>query len=132
MMKVCEECEIRFEANRAPRRFCGKPCAQRSNARKGRGVSGLRGRHRLKTGRRVDRDGYFRVLTGSHPFKRKTHYMLEHVRTMETSIGRRILLSEVVHHRDHNRQNNALSNLELMDRSTHSKLHAKRARDASR
>jgi HNH endonuclease len=79
-----------------------------------------------KGGRTVDTDGYIRVWAPDHPWPRKG-YMLEHVRTIELQIGRRISRNECVHHRDGNRQNNDLANLDLMTRSAHSKLH--RAKD---
>jgi len=47
-----------------------------------------------------------------------------HVVAMEKSIGRRLRPNEVVHHIDHDRSNNELSNLMLMSRSEHSSLHA--------
>lgn len=47
-----------------------------------------------------------------------------HVVTMEEVIGRRLEKDEVVHHIDHNRFNNDLSNLQLMTRAAHAALHA--------
>jgi hypothetical protein len=76
-----------------------------------------------KGGRDVDRDGYIRTYAPNHPWPRQCGYVREHVRIMELSIGRRIKADEVVHHRDHDRQNNSLANLELMSRGRHSRLH---------
>lgn len=42
---------------------------------------------------------------------------------MELMIGRRLMRGEVVHHKDHNRQNNALENLELQQAGAHSRQH---------
>ena len=78
-----------------------------------------------KGGQRVDRDGYIRLYLPNHPWPRRGGYVLAHVAAMEISIGRRIKQSEVVHHKDGNRQNNALSNLELMTASKHSSIHRK-------
>ena len=47
-----------------------------------------------------------------------------HVVAMEEAIGRRLEKDEVVHHIDHNRSNNDLSNLQLMSRAAHAALHA--------
>ena len=80
-----------------------------------------------KGGRLIDRDGYVRVWAPDHPWPR-SGYMMEHVRVMELKIGRRLTPKECVHHSDHNRQNNAPENLELLTRSEHSKLH--RSKDA--
>lgn len=47
----------------------------------------------------------------------------EHIHLMEMKIGRRILRSEVVHHKNENPLDNAVENLELMTRSEHMKHH---------
>jgi len=78
-----------------------------------------------KGGSIVDRDGYVRTWAPDHPWPR-SGYINEHVRVMELKIGRRILSTECVHHKDHNRKNNSLENLILMLRSEHSKLHRKK------
>lgn len=75
-----------------------------------------------KGGKITDRDGYVRSWAPNHPWPRKG-YMMEHVRIMELKIGRRLLRSECVHHKDHDRKNNSPENLQLMTRSEHSKLH---------
>lgn len=46
-----------------------------------------------------------------------------HVVTMEQHIGRRLAKDECVHHIDENRSNNELSNLRLMTRAAHTRLH---------
>jgi hypothetical protein len=42
---------------------------------------------------------------------------------MELAIGRRLRRGEVVHHRDHDRRNNSLENLELRGAGEHSREH---------
>ena len=49
--------------------------------------------------------------------------VLVHREVMEQAIGRKLLASEVVHHKDHNPENNALENLEIKDWVTHAKDH---------
>jgi hypothetical protein len=83
----------------------------------------------------VDRDGYIKRYAPDHPWPRKGGYVREHVRIMELHIGRRIEKGEAVHHKDHNRQNNSLENLELVKHGDHSSLHRhedmhRRRRDA--
>jgi hypothetical protein len=46
-----------------------------------------------------------------------------HVVLMEELLGRSLSRDEVVHHKDHNRSNNELANLELMTRSNHTRMH---------
>ena len=64
-------------------------------------------------------NGYMEYTRGEHKSRSV------HVVTMELHIGRRLYSNECVHHIDHNRANNDLSNLQLMTRSEHSSLHAK-------
>lgn len=45
---------------------------------------------------------------------------------MEQAIGRSLASNETVHHKDEDPLNNEITNLEILDRSTHGKLHAKR------
>lgn len=75
-----------------------------------------------KGGRIIDRDGYVRTWAPNHPWPRKG-YLLEHIRVVELSLGRRLLPSECVHHKDHDKKNNALENLEILNRGAHSKMH---------
>lgn len=63
-------------------------------------------------------NGYVEITRG--PNKGKS----EHRSKMEAHIGRKLLTSEHVHHKDKNRSNNELSNLELMTASDHAKHHA--------
>jgi ribosomal protein L40E len=74
-------------------------------------------------GCRYDKDGYLRTYAPDHPWPRGSGYVQEHVRVMELHIGRRIGPDEVVHHRDHDRLNNELSNLEVLPRGKHSAQH---------
>ena len=47
----------------------------------------------------------------------------EHRLVVEKDLGRKLEFNEVVHHIDNNKRNNELSNLEVINRCTHSKLH---------
>ncbi len=64
-------------------------------------------------------NGYFEITRGPNKGR------LQHVVIMEEHIGRKIRVDECVHHKDGQRDNNALSNLELLSRSEHARLHAK-------
>lgn len=46
-----------------------------------------------------------------------------HRYVMENYIGRKLLSSELVHHKDDNRNNNRIENLEIVSRSEHMKIH---------
>lgn len=49
--------------------------------------------------------------------------VMEHRHFIEQSLKRQLLPTEIVHHKDGDRANNALSNLELLDKRAHDKLH---------
>jgi hypothetical protein len=50
-------------------------------------------------------------------------WMLEHRWLMEQHLGRRLTSNEHVHHKDLSTDNNELSNLQLMTKSEHRRLH---------
>lgn len=53
----------------------------------------------------------------------KVNYRHEHRVVMERHIGRPLRSDEIVHHKDGNKRNNAIENLELMTQSQHCKAH---------
>lgn len=62
--------------------------------------------------------GYIEITMGENKGR------LQHIIIMEGLIGRRLYSNECVHHKDENRSNNNIDNLELMTRSEHAKFHA--------
>ena len=70
------------------------------------------------TGYRVTSQGYLTFTRGD------AECVLVHNLLGRMLIGRKLNPDEVVHHRDHDRQNNSLDNLQVMTSSDHSKLHA--------
>ena len=80
--------------------------------------------HMWKGGRMISTHGYVLVRAQGHPKAYSHgHYMQEHILVMEKHIGRYLDNNEVVHHKDGNRQNNNIENLELMTRSQHMVYH---------
>lgn len=67
-----------------------------------------------KGGRLIDKDGYVNIYCPDHPNRRKhTPYILEHRLVMENHIGRYLHPREVVHHKNKDKADNRIENLEL-------------------
>lgn len=71
------------------------------------------------------RDGYISIYFPDHPKCNKEGYIMEHDLIMECIIGRHLLADEVVHHKNHIRNDNRKENLELMTIREHAALHMK-------
>ena len=70
-------------------------------------------------------EGYLYFCDKDHPLSRGNSGMvLYHRHVASLSIGRWVSSDEVVHHKDENRLNNSPSNLEVLSRSEHSRIHA--------
>jgi hypothetical protein len=61
----------------------------------------------------VDPEGYVWIYRPGHIQAYKSGICIEHRMVMSDFLGRKLLPSENVHHKDGNRQNNAIENLEL-------------------
>jgi hypothetical protein len=84
---------------------------QRSGPRSGAQHTGWKGGRRLV-------GGYWYVYAPDHPLATKQQYVLEHRLVIEDRLGRYLLPTEVVHHIDGNRQNNAPENLMVFARNS--------------
>lgn len=83
-----------------------------------------------KGGRNIDKDGYIQIYKPEHPFAGPSGYVLEHRLVMEQHIGRYLERHEIVHHKNRNRQDNRIENLELISSlSEHRKLHGEEDRN---
>lgn len=70
-------------------------------------------------------DGYVKVYVPDHPYATKDGYVMEHILVMERAIGRYIKRDEVVHHKNHIRDDNRISNLQLMTFKEHCSMHSR-------
>ena len=78
---------------------------------------------RWKGGRTITSEGYVLIRNNKHPANRRG-YVAEHRLVMEKHIGRYLTKEEVVHHKDHNKENNDINNLMLLpNNSEHLKMH---------
>lgn len=78
-----------------------------------------------KGGRWIDKAGYVYVRAPEHPTVYANGFYPEHRLVVEKAIGRSLSRDEHVHHRDGDKQNNDLSNLEVLTAREHGLLHPK-------
>jgi hypothetical protein len=123
MTTACLECggpitaahvKTKHERKRAleQNRFCNKTCSNRWSAR-----------NRASTKyRRLTTKGYVEVWNPTHPMAQKSGYMMEHRLIMAEHLGRLLLPSEVVHHKNNDKTDNRITNLELLGKLDHDRL----------
>ena len=71
----------------------------------------------------VKKGEYMYAVVKDHPYRTKNNYVLAHRVIMENHLGRLLNNDEVVHHKDGNKLNNDLSNLEVMNAKEHVMKH---------
>lgn len=71
----------------------------------------------------VTKEGYAQKYKPSSPEARDDGYVAVHRDVASRKIGRPLRSNEVVHHRDGNKRNNRASNLQVMTRKQHWKIH---------
>ncbi len=76
-----------------------------------------------KGGRRTSSNGYVYVLSHNHPNRDKNNEVSEHRLVMERYLGRYLERDEEVHHINETKTDNKISNLELLSKSDHTRLH---------
>jgi len=82
---------------------------------------------RWNGGQTITKLGYSMTLAPNHPFVNKMRYVMTHRLVMEKHLGRYLQPHEIVHHKDGNKLNNNIENLELLEgQSEHAGLHFKK------
>lgn len=129
--RLCQKCGKEYYVRwiKSTAKFCNHSCYIES-------IKGVKrpkisemftgsGNPRWKGGRILDKDGYWMIYSPKHPFKNAIGYVREHRLVMEKFLGRYLMSIEVIHHKDENKQNNKLSNLQLFFKPDHDRLSLK-------
>lgn len=134
VIKNCEICGIEMSikpSHLKRRKTCSKACDGERKRTMYAGSDnpnyGNRGpkNPNFKTGEKLSRYGYKMIYKPEHPNAQKDGYILEHRLVMSEFLGRPLGSDEHIHHKDENKLNNNISNLEIISKSEHSKLHRK-------
>jgi len=121
LKRYCNYCgkEIFIQASRYKQnnggRFCSRGCITRNKKE-------VIGATRVCSGR-INRDGYIQVLAKGYPSSNKKGYVLEHRLIMERSLDRYLKNYEIIHHKNEDREDNRIENLEVMTRAEHAAIH---------
>lgn len=117
--RVCRTCRREFEVKRHEAlkghgKYCSSACYPR-RASASRGAA----HHNWTGGRRINLAGYVEIRVDGR-------YRYEHRVVVERAMGRRLSRNEIVHHKNGDKQDNRLENLEVMGRGEHTRHHLPR------
>lgn len=109
------------------RQTCSRACAAEIKSRTKSGPN----HPRWKSGKEISPCGYQLEYNPNHPDAHKGK-VFTHRLMMEQKIGRKLTSKEIVHHKDGNKLNNKIENLQIMTRAEHINHHRKELQNARR
>lgn len=109
----CKSCGIDFkrsmsEIKRGRTKYCSTTCSGRAHTGENNPS--------FKRGYFINENGYKKIRV-------ENTYKYEHRYLVEQSLGRKLRNDEDVHHKDGNKLNNSLDNLEVLSKKEHTRLH---------
>ena len=121
--KTCVWCQTPFMGIRKTTKFCSTLCADKSKSQKMMGKNPFEGKHPPNFKGLIMVHGYRYIYSPNHPMAGKNHYVAEHRLVAAQMIGRLLEASELVHHRNGNRNDNRPENLVIVNEKQHGQIH---------
>lgn len=112
VVKKCRHCQSEFSVNAwwaESKTFCTRQCHAKWLAKNRKSTKGFI----------ISPKGHRLLYKPTHPMASKVGYVMEHRLVMAEAIGRNLLSTEIVHHKNHDPSDNRLENLELMLKKRH-------------
>lgn len=126
--KTCEHCGQNFKVKPShyeSRKTCSRECRKKRKDGYVKYLVGKTGENcaNWRGGRYVNKYGYVMIYKPENPMANSRGYVREHRYVMSEHMGRYLTDEEEVHHIDGNKQNNDITNLQILSKSEHAKLH---------
>lgn len=119
-MRGCEFCGVAFKPRKPTQRFCSIRC---SNTKRNLAHAERQRQRPVTDLKLIERNGYLMEWD-----RERAKYVYQHRLVMERHLGRRLESNEVVHHLNHDKHDNRLENLQIMDRSSHMRHHGRESK----
>jgi len=128
----CPECRSKFELNEYQRSgirknkykeiFCSHKCQLKRNHKKYNKQIGIDNRFKIS-------ETKLKAFEGISTHYRKVMGVHEHRTIAEIKLGRKLRKGEIVHHKNGDKRDNRISNLQVMTQSEHARLHFRKKRN---